>query len=789
MPFHKYPHPSNFEFITSDASRPFSTPHGKYRLRVESRRPDIHRLTVSGGCWRGNDSFVRLSSPARNRGERPGETALEFTPDGGMSLRDASGAELLGSLPGRFFGQNGEASIFAFKRTGLDFYYGLGEKWSGFEHSNKTARFWNTDVWGDFHSEACIHGRPDPDPVYVSIPYLIIRRGSTHVGLLLDNPRGTFISTERRSSVANQMVVSAASHGSIYLGAESGQPSLWILVGPSLAELTRKLQRLVGPTPLPPAWALGYHQCRWGYRSEADLLELDRKFRQHGIPADGLWLDIDYMRGYRIFTFAKEHFPKPKAALAELARRGRKVVPIIDPGVKREEGFSIFDDGNRAKAFCRNPQRGNYVGLVWPGETVFPDFSMDTARRWWAGHTRSFAAQGFQGAWLDMNDPATGVSSYADMLFGNGRRKHDVFHNQYALGMAAATRDGFLQAWPGKRPFLLCRSGSTGISRYTAIWTGDNYSNYHHLRRSISTTLNLALSGVPFNGPDIGGFGGDTTAELLRDWIKAGFLFPVCRNHSAIETRQQEPWAFDRATLDVARHFIRLRYRFRPYLYQLFAEHERTGEAILRPLFYDFASSTECPLEHVDDQFLVGPSVMQAPFVTERAASRKVIFPEGATWFDVFAGKWRKGNRHVTVKAEPGSTPLYIRDGAILPLARLRKEEHLFEGRKVDFHVFLAEARKSEAQYVFDDGETFDYQKGSRSEVRIEASRRGRRLDVGVHYLSEGYGKGEFAFTAEAKFTEVFINGERATACAAQGVPLAPGLRTWRARKWPVPLA
>ena len=212
-----------------------------------------------------------------------------------------------------------------------------------------------------------------------------------------------------------------------------------------------------------------------------------------------------------------------------MKKLGRKVIPIIDPGVKFERGYSVYESGHRAKAFCENPQGREYVGLVWPGETVFPDFSLKPARDWWAKQVRDFASLGIQGAWLDMNDPSTGPADNGDMLFDHGRKTHDTYHNQYALGMAMASRQGFLEAHPDERTFMLCRSGSTGSNRYTAIWTGDNYSNYHHLKNSIATTLNLALSGIPFNGPDAGGFGGDTFPELIRDWYKAGFLFPVMR--------------------------------------------------------------------------------------------------------------------------------------------------------------------------------------------------------------------------------------------------------------------
>ena len=781
MHYHKYSHPSNFEFpgkIT--ANHNFKTRRGTYRLTVRATADDIYHLQFTGKGWEKSESQAGLRLRKVTKGLAGKQTELHFNPRGDLRLTDKDGRVLLASLPKRFFGQQGQASIFEFVRTARDQFYGMGEKWSGLEHSQKTVKFWNADIWGDFNPASYIHGKPAPDPTYVSIPYLIVKRGNTYLGLLLDNPHAACISTQFTSNIAGQMEAESTGGGAIYLSAEKGQPNLYIIHGPSLPELTRKLQNLIGTTPLPPAWALGYHQCRWGYESEADLLSLDRNFRKHAIPADGLWLDIEYMNRYRVFTWDQKNFPNPRSSAAKLKKHGRKMIPILDPGVKLEKGYRVYDSGHRAGVFCQNPQGGEYVGLVWPGETVVPDFSLKSARDWWAKEVRDFASLGIYGAWLDMNDPSTGPSENADMLFDHGRKSHDAYHNQYALGMAIATRQGFLEAHPGERPFTLCRSGSTGSNRYTAIWTGDNYSNYHHLKSCIATTLNLALSGIPFNGPDAGGFGGDTFPELIRDWYKAGFLFPVLRNHTVRDSRRQEPWAFDKKTLDVLRYYIRLRYRLRPYLYQLFAEHERTGDAILRPLFYDFPDTAKLPLGLIDDQFLVGPHILQAPFVQAEQKSREVVLPGRKPWYDVSEGRWIKGNQTITVTAKPLETPLYIRDGSILPLARLAEADHAFNGKLVDFHVYLSGKGAAQTRYVFDDGHSFAYQKGGRSEVEIIAQRTGSALTIAVHAVSNGYGKGEFTFTTEKQVRTVIINGVRARRIPPQGVPFgARKMTTW----------
>lgn len=782
MHFHKYLHPANFEFPKrAHPTKPIATQNGRYRMQVAASSDDIYHFQVTGGGWVASESEVKLRLPKPQKGLEGNQTRLAFASDGTITLKGKKGETFLTSAKGRCFGQCGEASLFEFAAESGDQFYGLGEKWTGFEHSGKTTKFWNTDVWADFHSESYVNGKPNPDPVYVSVPYLILKRKNTYVGFLLDNPHATYISTGHRVSIANQHAL-AESKRAIHLGAEQGQPNLYILFGPSLPELTRKLQKLVGVTPLPPAWALGYQQCRWGYESAADLERLDKAFRKHEIPADGLWLDIDYMDHYKVFTYNHKHFPNPRKALKKLTDAGRKVVPILDPGVTREPGYGVYDRGRKANAFCQNPQKDDYIGLVWPGITVFPDFSLKAARDWWAREVAEFARPGIYGAWLDMNDPATGPVDNQDMLFQHGRKDHSFYHNQYATGMAMATRRGFIEAHPNKRPFLLCRSGFTGSSRYTAIWTGDNYSNYHHLKNGIAVTMNLALSGIPFNGGDVAGFGGDTHPELMMDWFKAAFLFPVFRNHSCHGTQLQEPWAFGSKVMAVVRKYIRLRYRLRPYLYQLFVEQERTGEAIMRPLFYDFEDTARLPLGLIDDQFMVGPSVMQAPFVQEKQKTRDVVLPKG-DWYSPMEGKWLTGGKKITVKAHGTDTPLYIRDGSILPLARVGPHENAFDARKVDFHLFLSKKNHASIRYTFDDGTSFAYQQGKVSQVEIKAARKGKKLEIEIVSISKGFGSGDFTFTASDEIAQVLVNGVPAKSTRSQGVPLGPEkTKTWIAR-------
>ena len=779
MYFRKIPYIANFEFLEKVSARSDGR-IGRIGIHVGIRRysGDIFHIGVRSALWPRSYSQAGLSLPPAQACAEGG-CVLDCGAGLGLTLRDAGGRTLLSSPPRQTFGVCGSQSLFVFDRTDDDQFYGMGEKLLGFELSGRQTKFWNTDAFADFYHLEVKCGRPDP--LYVSVPYVIIKRGNTYVGLLLDNPHATFISTagtvpDGRGRRRNVMLI----------GAEQGQPDLYIIVGPSLAELTRKLQRLVGLTPVPPVWALGYHQCRWGYKSAKDLENLDRQFRRYRIPCDGLWLDIDYMRDFRVFTFNRRHFPDPAHTFRRLLERGRRVIPIIDPGVKREPGYEVYDSGCRENIFCRNPQGAHYVGLVWPGETVFPDFSMSRARSWWARQVKTFAERGLYGCWIDMNDPSTGSSKVEDMLFNNGHDAHDTYHNQYALGMAQATRAGLQAAHPGERIFLISRSGFIGTSRYSAIWTGDNVSNYHYLRNAIPCSLNLALSGIPFNGPDIGGFADDTSPRLMVDWMKACFLFPFCRNHSSCGTRAQEPWAFGPRVMAVLRHYIRLRYKLRPYLYNLFVQQAEHGEAILRPLFYDFADTPSLLLGKIDDQFMVGPAVMQAPVVSENSTSRAVVLPD-ANWYSALDSRWHRGGRRVRVSAGMRQTPLYFREGTIVPMAMGEPGDNRYEGNRVECHVFLhrkGRERVAACRYVFDDGVTLDSRQGRRGALEIKALASRRDLDISTRMTETSGGSCKVRFVLYDEFETVRVNGK---ACRAKPAPwVCAGVRQEAARALPV---
>ncbi len=764
--FHKVPHPANCAF---------AVPAKGNGVRVHRNVLEMKKTVCSDGVYHVAFENTRLWSENYGRneltqqwdfaeGEKQSKSTLELSKSGEIVLRNAKGKELLKSVAGEAFGiWNKQGWMFTFEQKSSMKFYGMGAKCTPFEKSGRDHVFWNVDVFADIPREQI--ERADYDPDYIAIPWVIIKQGKDFVGILIDSPYASYVSPAKMVSIGGMQDSAESLQQRFYLAAEGGVPSIYILHGPSLSALTRKFQRLVGLPPLPPVWSLGFHQSRWGYGSLEVLNYLADRFEKLRFPADGLWLDIDYMKEYRVFTFDRKNFPHPASDIASIRKRGFHVVPILDPGVKREPGYDTYENGRKADVFCRNGNGDEFVGFVWPGKTVFPDFSTPKGRRWWARNVEQFARIGFEGFWVDMNDPSTGTVPCTGMRFNHGRVDHDAFHNQYGMLMGVATRAGLEKAHPGKRVFVLSRSGYTGGQKWSAYWTGDNISNYAHLRSTISKSLNLALSGMAVNGPDVGGFGGDVTGRLMIDWVKAGFLFPFFRNHCARNRRRQESWMLGGRVFKVARRFTRLRYKLLPYLYNLFIQHCENGDAILRPLFYDFNSSREFDLDLVDDQFMVGPSIMQAPFLTENDARKRVLLPK-ERWYRADQGRWVHGGRFLYVSKDDDRTPIFLRDKSIVPMQKGVRHDNKKELCDIELllccsRIFAGTVRY---RYSVDDGETLDYQSGKRTSCEITVHRRKDEIRVVITTESEGYRPVRFRLITLVHFRKLtLVRGGRET--------------------------
>lgn len=492
--------------------------------------------------------------------------------------------------------------------------YGLGEKYARLDRRFKRFHFFNVDQ--------SVH-LPLGDPMYKSIPFYIIARPGKAYGIFVDHPGYMYIDTGVENVERVKLVI------------EGRLATIYLFAG-GLYEILDEYTRLTGRPFMPPKWALGYHQCRWSYESQEEALEVAREFRRRGIPLDAVWLDIDYMDGYRLFTWNRERFPDPHRLADELHSMGVRLVTIVDVGVKAERGYNVYERGLEIDTFLKTPEGDLFRGSVWPGLCVFPDFLRGNVRKYWADLVADFVSIGIDGLWLDMNEPAIFymekalrdmVAELSELLRtgdveGAGNRviwwsnrigtgfvnkgvgkvevpavhrnddgqavPHSEIHNAYSLLEAEATKEGLEKARPGKRWFILTRSAYAGIQRVAAVWTGDNQSDWGHMAVSIPMILGLGLSGVPFAGADVGGFGDDVDPEMLVRWTQLGAFYPFFRNHSVKGTRRQEPWVFGEPWTEYVAEAIKLRYRYLPYIYALFAEAHRSGKPVARPLFAEF---------------------------------------------------------------------------------------------------------------------------------------------------------------------------------------------------------
>jgi alpha-glucosidase len=443
----------------------------------------------------------------------------------------------------------------------------------------------------------------------------------------------------------------------------------YVIVGPAIADVVRRHTAITGRTPLPPRWALGYHQSRWGYSPQSRLTDLARGFRDRGIGADGLWLDIQHLRGYRTFTWDPATFPDPRGLVDALAARGFALTVIADPGIKIDPGWDVYDSGVAGGHFLRDASGAVYQGVVWPGPSAFPDFTRAETRAWWGERVGALVTLGVRGIWLDVNEPTTfpeggsGTSVPDELVTSTGATMAEV-HNAYAVLEAQATWEGMRAAAPARRPFVLSRAGASGIQRWAAVWTGDAVSSWDGLGTTLPMLLGMGLSGVPFVGSDVGGYSGRATPELFARWMSLGAVSPFFRGHVTNGVNDQEPWAFGPEVEEISRRMIAERYRRMPYLYSLFAEAAASGAPVLRPMVYEFQDDPACA--DLDDQAMLGPSLLVAPVATAGATSRTVYLPAGR-WIELASGAAYDGPTTIAVDLTLAALPTFLREGGIVP--------------------------------------------------------------------------------------------------------------------------
>ena len=473
--------------------------------------------------------------------------------------------------------------------------YGTGEVFGPLRRNGTRIVCWNTDSYA--------YGARNQS-LYQSHPWVLaVRADGTAFGLLADTTYRCLIDLTE----------------GILFAAEGPEFPVVVIEGDSPQQVLTRLAGLIGTMPAPPRWALGYHQCRYSYTPDARLLEVAQTFREYKIPCDVIWWDIDYMDGFRSFTFHPLDFADSRGLNEKLHAIDFRSIAIIDPGIKFESGYDVYETGNEIDAWVRDRHGRPFVGKVWPGPCVFPDYTRKDVREWWGGLYKDWLRSGMDGIWNDMNEPAVFHSEGWTMPKDNFHRAdaelggpgpHDRYHNVYGMLMSQATFEGVAKVRPEKRPFVLTRATYLGGHRWAATWTGDNVASWEHLDTSIAMTLNLGLSGQPFAGPDIGGFCEKGDGDLFARWMGFGALFPFARGHTGKGNIDKEPWAFGGKVEDTSRRALEARYRLLPYLYTVFHEAWTTGLPVWRPLF--FADPADPRLRDVDDVWLIGADLVVA---------------------------------------------------------------------------------------------------------------------------------------------------------------------------------
>jgi alpha-glucosidase len=576
-------------------------------------------------------------------------------------------------------------------------YYGLGDKGGTLDRRNRAFTNWNVDAFG---------WQESTDPLYKTIPFVVGLRKGRAYGLFLDDTWRTWF--DFGTSV----------RGAYSFGSEGGELDYYFIAGPHPRSVLERYAALTGKPPLPPLWSLGFQQSRYSYFPESRVYEVAQTFRKKKIPADVIYLDIDYQKKYCPFTVDGDRFPHFERMVADLGKNGFRVIAITDLHVAKlpGAGYRPYDEGAAGDFFVHNPDGSFYVGTVWPGPSVFPDFTWAPARAWWGTLYRDFVNAGIAGFWNDMNEPSVFETPSGTMpldvvhrVDSGGVAGHREVHNVFGMQNSRATYEGLLELQRDRRPFVLTRASYAGGQRFAASWTGDNSSTWNHYRMSVTTLLSLGVSGYPLVGDDIGGFRGSPPPDLLTRWFELGAFNPIFRAHSNRGSPDQEPWVQAPEHEAIRRRYIESRYRLMPYIYTLAEEASRTGAPLMRPLWLEHPE-IELSDGDEDRMFLFGPDLLVEPKLDETVAPLDVLVPPG-TWYDYWTGERWAGARQQKVPVGVGDLVVLVRGGAIIPHQPLVQSTAEIPKGPLELRVYPgADCRGS---VYMDDGVTFEYQKGA----------------------------------------------------------------------------
>jgi alpha-glucosidase len=600
-------------------------------------------------------------------------------------------------------------------------FIGLGEKTGGLDRKGNAYTNWNSDTYAYTTNQ---------DPIYSTIPFYIGVHHKVNYGMFFDNTW----QSDFNFGASNDRFAS--------FGAKGGEMNYYFISHKQVADIIRSYSSLTGLMKMPPLWSLGYQQNRYSYYPEAEVFRIAETLREKKIPADGITLDIHYMDKYKVFSWDKERFPDPAGMIKKLKDMAFKVTLIVDPGIKAEKGYGVYERGLKEDIFAKYPDGSNYTGQVWPGWCNFPDFTNPKGRAWWGSELKKYADEGVSGIWNDMNEFSTWGQKAPDNILFNFEGKiasHPQIHNVYGLEMIRSSYEGYKAARDNKRPFILTRSGYAGLQRYAAMWTGDNRAEDSHMLLGVRLMNSLGLSGVPFTGMDVGGFTGGASPSLYARWMQIGAFNPYFRNHTGINSKASEPWAYGEEVLEITRNYINLRYRLLPYLYSTFYEATQSGKPIMRSLTIDYTHDDNVYNGLYENQYMFGHAFLVFPFdgVTPFG---KLYFPAGK-WYNLYNGEVQQGNSKVGLDLSIYKLPVYVKESSIIPMQTQIQNTAEKPSDTLYVHVYKGDVNNKFVYYE-DDGESFDYEKGDfyKRTITYDAAKK-----AVTFAKAEGSGKSKFS--------------------------------------------
>lgn len=643
--------------------------------------------------------------------------------------------------------------------------FALGDKTGGLDRRGGSFVNWNTDAWG-FTSST--------DPIYKSIPFFVSSGGTGGAyGVYLDNSwRSWFDFGHREADV-------------LTFGSDNGPIDYYVIAGPTIRDVVHRYVKLTGHAPLPPRWVLGYQQSRWSYGSETEVRDLAAKLRAEQFPTDVIWLDIDYQDRNRPFTIDRKAFPHFRKMIQDLADDGIKLVSIVDLHIAHApgQGYAPYDEGSADNQFVHNADGSTYVAPVWPGPSVFPDFTRTSTRKWWGELFKPLLDDGIAGIWNDMNEPAIFETPTKTMpldvvhkIEGSGFTARDAthaeIHNVYGMENSRATYEGLRALRPDERAFVMTRASFAGGQRYAATWTGDNSSTWDHLKLAVSQTLNLGLSGFSWSGADVGGFTGGPSPDLMTRWFEYAVFAPIFRDHSAKGAPRAEPWVDGPEHLAIRRRYVDERYRLMPYIYSLAEQNARTGDPLMRPIFYDYPAMMETPCNS-SMTFTLGARLLVAGDPKpEDKQPYNACLPAGG-WFDYWTnapvvGKLSADGRYMMLELTPrlDTLPVFIRAGTILPRQPLVQSTQKQPDGPLLLDVYPGPDCRGEL--YDDDGHSMGFKRGdfARQEITCTTDAQGRVRQI-------DFAPREGNFQPWWRTVRMTIHGSKRYSAKLKGQPVA----------------